>query len=567
MDRATSVAGDSGGRRWSSPWSGDRSGGDAHVFWRGGALDDLYEATIVYNLQYSGETYASRWDMIRYLFVAPIRHAQVDPLWFVGGVGCVFMLTRLPARARPAQAGDWMDSRPLGRARVRVDRDQRQPRSAAVLPPGRAGARAGGRDGGGDRGLAATARRGGAVRSSSCCSPSRHGASAPIPFPSSPATSGTTRSTPLGRIDRRDRTWRSTARATCDKYSALDNRDLGDFLERTRRRTDTVFIFGFSSGAYVYADRRSASRFFWSRPVIVDFNGGDPGYGVNGLRADLELRKPAVHRPPGARLAGLAELGAVLPVAAAPRGLAARPLSPAGRFLEGFQGWSGTPLDSDRGESPAVARDRPMTNRRFWLSLTAIVLLAIALRGLFPAADPPWRSTVGVVWHDEGAWIHNARNKALFGDVAAGRVEPGVHRPGLHGAGVRVVRGVRRRRAAGAPGQRGRRRALGDPAGAGHPPPRRAIGAGLIAAALLATNYVYVMYNRAAIMEALMAAFIVASWYCSTRAEQSPRWGALAGVMATLAFFTKAAAAFYVGALGLAALMRIAEGRWVGSSA
>ena len=58
------------------------------------------------------------------------------------------------------------------------------------------------------------------------------------------------------------------------------------------------------------------------------------------------------------------------------------------------------------------------------------------------------------------------------------------------------------------------------------------------------------MYNRAAIMEALMAAFIVASWYCSTRAERSPRWGALAGVMATLAFFTKAAAAFYVGALG-----------------
>jgi 4-amino-4-deoxy-L-arabinose transferase-like glycosyltransferase len=62
------------------------------VFWRGAALDDLYQATIVYNLQYSGETYVSRWDMIRYLFVAPIRHAQVDPLWFVGGAGCVFML-------------------------------------------------------------------------------------------------------------------------------------------------------------------------------------------------------------------------------------------------------------------------------------------------------------------------------------------------------------------------------------------------------------------------------------------------------------------------------------------
>ena len=36
-------------------------------------------------------------------------------------------------------------------------------------------------------------------------------------------------------------------------------------------------------------------------------------------------------------------------------------------------------------------------------------------------------------------------------------------------------------------------------------------------------------------------------------------WGALAGVMATLAFFTKAAAAFYVGALGLAAVIRLVE--------
>ena len=45
--------------------------------------------------------------------------------------------------------------------------------------------------------------------------------------------------------------------------------------------------------------------------------------------------------------------------------------------------------------------------------------------------------------------------------------------------------------------------------------------AGVIAAALLATNYVYVMWNRAALMEAPMTALIVASWYCYTRAEES----------------------------------------------
>ena len=56
-----------------------------------------------------------------------------------------------------------------------------------------------------------------------------------------------------------------------------------------------------------------------------------------------------------------------------------------------------------------------MTPRRFALMLFAVLALAVMLRGLFPAADPPWRSPVGAVWHDEGAWVHNARNKALFG--------------------------------------------------------------------------------------------------------------------------------------------------------
>ena len=53
-------------------------------------------------------------------------------------------------------------------------------------------------------------------------------------------------------------------------------------------------MFGYSPGSYVYADRRSASRFFWSRPVILDFNREDPRYGVAGLRADLERNRPGV---------------------------------------------------------------------------------------------------------------------------------------------------------------------------------------------------------------------------------------------------------------------------------
>ena len=196
-----------------------------------------------------------------------------------------------------------------------------------------------------------------------------------------------------------------------------------------------------------------------------------------------------------------------------------------------------------------------MTDRRFWVSLAAIVLLAAALRMLFPAADPPWRRTVGVVWHDEGAWTHNARNKALFGAWRLDNWNPVYVAPVFtaleyasfeaFGVGVRQARLVSQ--LAGIVSVL--LLALGV---------RRVAGslAGLIAGGMLATNYVYVMYGRAALMEALMVAFIVASWYCSARAGRAPWWGAAAGLMATLAFFTKASAAFYIGALGLVAAVR-----------
>src|SRR5919106_3253168 len=53
--------------------------------------------------------------------------------------------------------------------------------------------------------------------------------------------------------------------------------------------------------------------------------------------------------------------------------------------------------------------------RRFRIALLAIIAVAVVLRALFPTADPPWNPSVGIVWHDEGAWVHNARNRALFG--------------------------------------------------------------------------------------------------------------------------------------------------------
>jgi alpha-beta hydrolase superfamily lysophospholipase len=96
-----------------------------------------------------------------------------------------------------------------------------------------------------------------------------------------------------GRIDRRTHLARYGGQRDVDKYSALDNMDLGAFFSTRTKPDETVYVFGYSPGAYVYADRRSASRFFWSRPVILDFNREDPRSGVAGLLADLQQRRPA----------------------------------------------------------------------------------------------------------------------------------------------------------------------------------------------------------------------------------------------------------------------------------
>src|SRR5262249_56803972 len=58
-----------------------------------------------------------------------------------------------------------------------------------------------------------------------------------------------------------------------------------------------------------------------------------------------------------------------------------------------------------------------MTRARSLALLLVILSTAATLRTVWLRADPPEVSVegVGVVWHDEGAWTHNARNKALWG--------------------------------------------------------------------------------------------------------------------------------------------------------
>ena len=206
---------------------------------------------------------------------------------------------------------------------------------------------------------------------------------------------------------------------------------------------------------------------------------------------------------------------------------------------------------------PASAAPGRQSPSRRWAAWLAIAVLAALLRGLYPTADPPWRATVGVVWHDEGAWTHNARNRALWGTWRTDDWNPLYVAPvftGLEYAAFATF-GVGTWQARLVPMTLGVIAVVALGCGVARIGGRRA---GIAAGVLLATNYVGAMYDRAAIMEGPMAAAIVVSWWAFAKAQERPAWGAVAGVAAIAAYFVKAAAVFFVGAIGLTALVAIA---------
>jgi len=254
------------------------------VFWRGGALDDLYQATIAYNVQYSAETYASRWAMPAYLLRLPLERARLDGLWFVGGLGCgVLLVAGLRKRVAWLPVA-WVAAACLS---IAINGSRSLPQYFVQAAPA----------------LGLAAGLGAAIAFTPLSTRLRWVAAlliaagiwraGPDPFPSLAQNLWHDTQYIAGRIDRRTHLARYGGARSTEKFSALDNLDLGAFLGSRTSRDEPVYVFGFSPGAYVYAGRRSASRFFWSRPVIVDFHASDPRYGVAGLANDLRRSPPA----------------------------------------------------------------------------------------------------------------------------------------------------------------------------------------------------------------------------------------------------------------------------------
>ncbi|ODS56393.1 MAG: hypothetical protein ABS36_08370 [Acidobacteria bacterium SCN 69-37] len=259
-----------------------------------GALTDLWLATFTYNVEYSSAGYSGPGAVVRYLWMLPLRQARHELLWLLGLGGVVLGLMTAPARRAAIVAGAWIVAAVVAIALNGRDLPQYFVQATPALAfAGGVGLVAGWTSRvlvlraaivlllvagfwriGTDRYVLGVARLGG--------------------LPGLVDNIGFDLAYARGRIDRRMYLDRFGGNRPQDKYSAGDVEDLAREIAAATTPDETILVFGFSPGVYVKAHRRSATRFFWSYPVVIEFAADRPGYGSRGLLEDLVRNKPAV---------------------------------------------------------------------------------------------------------------------------------------------------------------------------------------------------------------------------------------------------------------------------------
>jgi len=251
------------------------------VFGFNGTMADLYDATITYNVRYSGETYHGPMQAALYLLTFPVQHARVDSLWLLGGAGCAVLLAGSSRHRERLAVPAFVAAACLS---IAINGGRGLPQYFVQALPLLALAAAWTSTLLWTRNLAVSAAAIAVIAV---------GVWRVNDFPKLVDNIAHDTSYAIGRIDRQTHLARYGDREL-RKYSALAMAELAEFVEARVPASERIYIFGFASGAYVQSRRVSASRFFWSRPVIVDFNAATPGYGVAGLRRDLESSRPAL---------------------------------------------------------------------------------------------------------------------------------------------------------------------------------------------------------------------------------------------------------------------------------
>jgi len=257
-----------------------------------GALGELWLATVSYNLEYSGETYTGFRGVIGYLWRMPVQMGRVDLLWFLGGVGSVALAFAAWREPRARIVLTWVVAGVLS---IALNGARGLPQYFVQAQPALAFAAAAG--GAWWLGRPAVWRR--LVVAAVVClglwkvgtEPGLGalklgglpGAWSNLRFDWSHVSGAIDRPTYLARFER-----------SGDKYVPLSAWRLATYVRDTTPPDESIYVFGFSAGVYLHADRRSASRFFWSRPVAVGFERDRAGYGPRGLLEDLEQDPPSL---------------------------------------------------------------------------------------------------------------------------------------------------------------------------------------------------------------------------------------------------------------------------------
>ena len=260
-----------------------------------GALGDLWRATIDYNLQYSGETYGGPLGVLAYPFTMAFARARVDLLWFLGlaGAGALAVWCRHHRGSVVVLA--WVAAVVVS---IGVNGARGLPQYFIQAPPALAFAFVVGL-----LGTAWQTRLGRAAvvvllvaglwRVGSETTPlwqPRFGG-----VPSIVSNLRTDLAAMTGRLDARTHLARFTREDGGGKFPIVVVSDLADRLRSTTGPDDRILVFGFAGGGVLaWSDRESASRFFWSRPIVVDFARWVPGYGPEGLLDELRQHPPAV---------------------------------------------------------------------------------------------------------------------------------------------------------------------------------------------------------------------------------------------------------------------------------
>lgn len=252
------------------------------VFAWGGALGDLYLATYAYNVFYSGETYRDAWHAIAYYFTFPVQHARVDSLWWLGGVGCVTLAALALTRRAWIIVPAWIAAACLA---IAVNGSRGLPQYFVQAWPALSLASG--------LMLALLWPRVSWLPRLVVFALIATGVWRVTTIPKGVENTWYDARALTGQIAREEYLERFGRHEAGDKYSALAVHQLGRFLRDRTAADELVLVFGFSPGALVEARRESASRFFWSRPVIVGFREGSPGYGAGGLLEELERRPPS----------------------------------------------------------------------------------------------------------------------------------------------------------------------------------------------------------------------------------------------------------------------------------